>query len=294
MKENVGLIGIGLVGAALAENLNRAGYFVVGCDIDSSRCRHLEKMGGRAVSTPREVAANVRRVFLSLMTTDIVRAVLMGSDGVLQAHKPPDYIIDTTTGDPDGTVEIARQLEKQNIRYLDAPISGSSQQIRNREGVVMVGGRHDAYRRCHDLFGAIARDVVYIGPSGSGARAKLVSNVILGLNRLVLAEGLVFAERFGFELSAFLELLKKTPAYSCAMDVKGQKMIDGDFSPQSRVAQHFKDLKLSLRYAEKLGQPLPLTRLHKKILADMIAAGDGGLDNAAVVKHFRRLANRSE
>jgi len=293
MKENVGLIGIGLVGTALAENLIRAGYFVVGCDIDSSKCRHLEKIGGRAVSTPREVAADVKRVFLSLMSTDIVCQVLMGPDGLLQTSKPPDYVIDTTTGDPDGTMEIARQLEKQGICFLDSPISGSSQQIRQRQGVVMVGGDPEAYRRCQDLFGAIANDFAYIGPSGSGSKAKLVSNVILGLNRLVLAEGLVFAERFGFELSSFLELLKKTPAYSCSMDVKGQKMIEGDFSPQSRVTQHFKDLELTLRYAEKLGQPLPLTGLHKKILQDAIAAGDGDLDNAAVVKHIRQLANRS-
>jgi 3-hydroxyisobutyrate dehydrogenase len=268
MKEKVGLIGIGLVGTALAENLIRAGYFVVGCDIDAGKGRHLEKMGGRAVSTPREVAADARRVFLSLMTTDIVREVLMGPGGLLQAHKPPEYIIDTTTGDPDATVEIARQLEKQDVCFLDSPISGSSQQIRQRQGVVMVGGDPQAYRRCKDLFGAIADDFAYIGPSGNGSKAKLVSNVILGLNRLVLAEGLVFAERFGFELSPFLELLKKTPAYSCAMDVKGQKMIEGDFSPQSRVTQHFKDLELTLRYADKLGQPLPLTDLHKKILED--------------------------
>jgi 3-hydroxyisobutyrate dehydrogenase-like beta-hydroxyacid dehydrogenase len=293
MKENIGLIGIGLVGTALAENLIRAGYSVVGCDIDASKCRHLEKIGGHAVSTPIEVAAEVKRVFLSLMTTDIVREVLMGPDGLLQAHKPPIYVIDTTTGDPDGTVEMAWQLKQKGISFLDSPLSGSSKQIRNRQGVVMIGGDFEAYRKCKDLFGAIANDFAYIGPSGSGAKAKLVSNVILGLNRLVLAEGLVFAERFGFELSSFLELMKKTPAYSCSMDVKGRKMIEGDFSPQSRVTQHFKDLELTLRYAEKLGQPLPLTRLHKKILQDAIAAGDGELDNAAVVKHIRRLANRS-
>jgi len=294
MKENIGLIGIGLVGTAISENLLRAGYLVVGCDIDDGKCRHLEKMGGRAVSAPREVAADVGRVFLSLMTTNIVREVLMGPDGLLQARKPPGYIIDTTTGDPEETVKIARQLEKQGIRFLDSPISGSSQQIRNRKGVVMVGGRQEAYRKCTDLFGAIARDFAYIGPSGSGCSAKLVSNVILGLNRLVLAEGLVFAERFGFELGAFLALLKKTPAYSCAMDVKGKKMIAGDFTPQSRVSQHLKDLELTLRYADKLAQPLPLTVLHRKILQDAIAAGDGELDNAAVVKQIRRLANRSE
>ena len=153
----------------------------------------------------------------------------------------------------------------------------------------MVGGDPTAYSACKDLYRAVATDFAFVGPSGSGSKAKLVSNVILGLNRLVLAEGLVFAEKFEFELEAFLGLLKKTPAYSCAMDVKGKKMIAGNFDPQSRIRQHFKDLAITLSYAEKLGQPLPLTRIHKDILQKAIDAGDGDLDNAAVINQIRRL-----
>ena len=159
-----------------------------------------------------------------------------------------------------------------------------------REGVVMIGGDREAFEHCKVLYSAIAKNFTFLGPSGNGSKAKLASNVILGLNRLVLAEGLVFAEKFGFDLKSFLSLLKKTPAYSCAMDVKGEKMIEGDFSPQSHVTQHFKDLDLTLRYGRKLGQPLPLTQLHLEILQKMIDDGDGDLDNAAVIKQFRSLA----
>ena len=290
MKNQIGLIGIGLVGTALAENLISAGYPVVGFDIDPDKCLNFEKMGGRAVSSPLEVAENAKSVFLSLMNTDIVRKVLTGPEGLLHAKPLPTHIIDTTTGDPDETIKIARQLKRKRVSFLDSPISGSSAQIRMREGVVMIGGDLEAFERCKVLYSAIAKDFTYIGPSGNGSKAKLASNLILGLNRLVLAEGLVFAERFGFDLKSFLSLLKKTPAYSCAMDVKGKKMIEGDFSPQSRVNQHFKDLDLILRYAEKLGQPLPLTQLHKEILQKIIDVGDGDLDNAAVIKQIRRLA----
>ena len=294
MKEAIGLIGIGLVGTALAENLQADGYPVIGYDIDPKRCRNLEKMGGKSVSSPEQVADEVNRLFLSLMDTNIVRDVLEGRLGILQSSSPPDYIIDTSTGDPDDTVEIAAQLNKRGIDYLDSPISGSSQQIRKRQGVVMVGGRPKAYAACEDLYRAIATDYAYIGPSGSGSKAKIVSNVILGLNRLVLAEGLVFAEKFGFELKSFLELLKKTPAYSCSMDVKGNKMVTANFEPQSRMKQHFKDLTITLHYADKLNQPLPLTRLHKDILQHAIDAGDGDLDNAAVINQIRRLGIQEE
>jgi len=292
MKEQIGLIGIGLVGTALAKNLLSNGFSVVGYDIAPARCTALEKIGGISVSTPMEVSEKVNRVILSLMTTEIVREVLLGPAGLLQSRATPDYIIDTTTGDPDATVEIALQLKKQEIFYLDSPISGSSAQIQKRKGVVIVGGDPQAFELCLDLYQAIAEEFVHVGPSGSGSRAKLVSNVILGLNRLVLAEGLVYAERFGFDLDALLLLLKKTPAYSCAMDVKGEKMIRGDFKPQSRIKQHFKDLEIVLSYAKKLRQPLPLTQLHQTILKEAMDAGYGDLDNAAVIQQIRRMANR--
>ena len=218
----------------------------------------------------------------------------MGPQGLLHAESIPRYVVDTTTGDPDGTVEIARQLREKDVFFLDSPISGSSQQIRMREGVFMVGGDPEAFEHCKDLFSTVAKEFFYLGISGNGSRAKLASNLILGLNRLVLAEGLVFAERFGFDLKSFLSLLKKTPAYSCAMDAKGEKMIDGDFKPQSRISQHHKDLELILHYAKELEQPLPLTRLHKNILEDAMKAGDGELDNAAVIKQMRRLGNRDQ
>jgi 3-hydroxyisobutyrate dehydrogenase-like beta-hydroxyacid dehydrogenase len=292
VKEPIGIIGVGLVGSTLAGHLLTAGYPVIGYDISPSRCDALEAMGGRDVDSPRSVSEESNRVFLSLMSTDIVSRVLNGPDGVLVADGKPRYIIDTTTGDPDETTTLAQEMKSHNIFLLDAPISGSSEQIRKKDGVVMVGGDPGAFAQCEDLFQAIAKKYFYLGASGTGSKAKLASNVILGLNRLVLAEGLVFAEKLGLDLKAFLPLLKETPAYSCAMDVKGQKMIEDDFAPQSRIIQHHKDLDIILQYAKKLGQMLPLTKVHQEVLEQAITAGDGDFDNAAVINQIRRMANR--
>ncbi|NQT84428.1 NAD(P)-dependent oxidoreductase [bacterium] len=291
MKKGIGLIGIGLVGTALAENMLKAGYSVVGFDIETSKRRNLERLGGIPASSPREVARETNRVFLSLMSTDVVRNVLDGPAGLLKAEAAPEYIVDTTTGDPMETTAIAQTLKEKGIFFLDSPISGSSEQIRHREGVLMVGGDPHAYEACKDLFSAVAKKFFYVGPSGDGSKAKLASNLILGLNRLVLAEGLVFAERLGLDLESFLPLLKETPAYSCSMDVKGQKMIEGDFKPESRISQHNKDLGIILDYAKRLGQPLPLAQLHNKIIETAMKAGDGNLDNCAVIKQIRRMAD---
>jgi len=288
MTDKVGLVGLGLVGTVMAERLLAKGFDVVGFDIDSARCEHLNKLGGQALDNPAEVGGQVNRVILSLPDTDVVLQVVEGSAGILEAAKPPEYIIDTSTGDPDETAALAQRLTMRGTRFLDAPFSGSSQQLRNRDVVFMVGGDKTAFENCQDIFRALAEKIFYLGATGSGSRAKLASNLILGLNRLVLAEGLVFASKLGLELKAFLELLKVTPAYSVAMDVKGKKMLEGDFTPQAKIQQHHKDVSIILKYAQKCGQELPLSKVHLDILQKAIAAGDADLDNSAVIREIQR------
>jgi len=288
MKERIGLVGIGLVGTALAENLLAAGFDVAGFDIDGEKCRNLARLGGTPADSARQAASGCKRVVLSLLNSEIVRQVLGGPDGVGQADPPPGFIIDTTTGEPEMAERFAGELSERGICFLDATISGSSEQIRRKEGVFMVGGDKGAFEACRDVFSALAVKAFHLGPAGTGCKAKLAVNLILGLNRLALAEGLVFAERLGLQPESFLPLLRETAAHSRAADVKGEKMVRGDFTAQARLAQHRKDVEIILRYAEKLGQELPLSAVHLGVLDAAIAAGDGELDNAAIIREIRR------
>ncbi len=288
MTAKIGLVGLGLVGTAMAERLLAEQFEVVGFDIDSTKCEHLEQLGGKALGSPAEVAEQVERVVLSLPDTDVVLQVVEGPGGILEAKTLPRYIIDTTTGDPDETAALAKRLARRGIHFLDAPFSGSSRQLRDRDVVFMVAGDMAAFEKCMDIFRVASKKTFYLGPSGNGSRAKLASNLVLGLNRLALAEGLVFASKLGLDAQGFLELLKVTPAYSAAMDVKGKKMLDGDFTAQARLRQHHKDVSIILKYAEKAEQELPLSKVHLDILEKAIAAGDGDLDNSAVIREIER------
>ncbi len=288
MTKRIGLVGLGLVGTAIAESLLAQQFDVTGFDTDEQRCRNLEESGGESATSPAEVADSVECVILSLPDTHVVLQVVEGPAGILEAESLPTHIIDTTTGDPDETISLAQRVARKGIAFLDSTISGSSRQVRDRQAVFMVGGDKEAYEACRDILDALAEKVFYIGPSGSGSKAKLASNLILGLNRLALAEGLVFAEKIGLDLEAFLELIKTTPAYSAIMDTKGEKMLKGDFTPQARVRQHHKDVALILKYAENAGQELPLSKVHLDILKKSITAGDADLDNSAIIKEIRR------
>jgi 3-hydroxyisobutyrate dehydrogenase-like beta-hydroxyacid dehydrogenase len=292
MRETIGLVGIGLVGTALAENLLASGFDVIGYARSDASREKLVRLGGRVARRLGEVADTAARTILSLPDSDVVDQVVSGPGGLLAAGNGLRLILDTTTGEPERTEALAARCVARGVRFVDGPISGSSEQIRQRQGVVLIGGDRAAYEACRDLIQAVAERHYYLGGAGAGARAKLASNLILGLNRLALAEGLVFAEWLGLDLRAFLEMLKTTPAYSCAMDVKGEKMLRGDFAPQSKVAQHHKDLRIILECAAKTGQELPLAALHKDILEQAMASGEGDLDTAVVLQVLRRMHRR--
>jgi 3-hydroxyisobutyrate dehydrogenase-like beta-hydroxyacid dehydrogenase len=280
----LGLIGVGLVGTAIAERLLGAGWTVIGWDLDPGRRSALGVAGGTVAGGVADVFEASDRILLSLPTDEVVAAVLRDADGSLRAGQA---IVDTSTGAPESAVEQARRLSALGVSYLDATVSGSSQQLRDGEAVLLVGADEAAFRACYDLFSSLASTTFHTGPPGSGARMKLVTNLVLGLNRAALAEGLAFAEAVGVDPSAALEVLRGSLAYSRAMDAKGRKMIEADFAPQARLSQHLKDVRLILRAAGDRGRPLPLSEAHRSLLERAEAAGWGDLDNSAIIKVLR-------
>jgi 3-hydroxyisobutyrate dehydrogenase-like beta-hydroxyacid dehydrogenase len=280
-----GLIGSGLLGSALAERFLAAGGEVLGFDVDPARRAALAALGGRAIDSAAAVAESCDRIVLSLPNSDVVEAVLREIGPTLRAGQT---IVDTTTGGPDQTEAIGRRLAEAGVEYLDATVSGSSADVRQGAAVVMVGGERPAFDACTDLFRAFAKSWHYLGSWGSGSKMKLVTNLILGLNRAALAEGLSLAGAMGIDLASALDVLKQGAAYSRAMDTKGEKMVRGDFQPQARLSQHLKDVRLILSAAERAGSPTPLSALHRQLLESLEQAGCGDLDNSAIIKAFTR------
>ena len=280
--EVVGVIGLGLMGSALAERFRAGGLRVIGHDLHGECRQRLVEIGGEPVSSARVVFAGARTVVLSLPNSDVVREVLAEAGGLLRGAT----VIDTTTGDPAATEAIGKQLAEAGCDYLDATLTGSSAQARAGEVVVTAGGRAEVFARAEALFRLFASKWFHVGPWGSGARTKLIVNLVLGLNRAVLAEGLALARRCGLDLPAVLEILKRGAAYSRAMDAKGAKMISGDFAPQAKLSQHLKDVRLILGEGERAGAALPLSALHEKLLAELVERGLGECDNSAVIRAF--------
>lgn len=278
--DSLGIVGLGLLGSALAERALSAGLHVLGYDLAEDCRRHFEKLGGQSLMSAREVAASCRRMMLVLPHDGIAREVLASIESALS---PGTVILDATTGDADAMTEIAQTLAQRGISYLDTTISGSSAQAREGEALFMVGGSQAAFNQCQDLFRVLANRTIHTGPCGSGAKMKLVTNLVLGLNRAALAEGLILASALKLEPEDALLVLRASMGYSRIMDTKGEKMIHGDFKPQARLSQHLKDVRLMLAAAARAGQRLPLTEVHRSLLERAEQMGLGELDNSAVI-----------
>lgn len=282
----VGIVGVGLLGGAIAERLLRAGFRVHGYDVAESRRRALTALGGTAVSSVADLG-KLSRIVLSLPDANASQQVAGEFE---RDPRSVRVVIDTTTGDPQQMQAIAARLAAKNIAYLDATVGGSSEQCRQGDVVVMAGGDQTAFERCRDLFDAFARRSFHVGPVGSGARMKLVFNLVLGLNRAALAEGLSLAGRLGIDAARALQVLQSGAAYSKAMDVKGEKMLAGDFAPQARLAQHLKDVRLVLEAGQRAGALLPLSELHERLLRSLVDVGLGEADNSAIIRAYDAAA----
>ena len=173
-----------------------------------------------------------------------------------------------------------------SITTMIATVAGASEQTRRGEALIMVGGDEVHVTACQDVLDALSPNTMHVGPCGSGARMKLVVNLVLGLNRAVLAEGLSFAKATGVDPQMALEVLQASPAFSTVMDTKGQKMLTGDFEPQARLRQHLKDVRLILATASDSDAKTPLSEWHAEILQTLVDQGHGDDDNASIIRAF--------
>ncbi len=280
-KQPIGVIGLGLMGTAITERLLEHGYPVSIWNRSQDKADPLIQRGAVWSDNP---IVDCERVIISLYSSDVVAKVIEQMRKGLRASQ---ILIDTTTGEPDDCIAMGKQMATNDVRYLDAPISGSSEQTRRGEAMVMVGGDRATFDACADLWPVLGKTVFHTGESGSASRMKLVSNLVLGLNRASLAEGLSFAKAIGVDPNAALEVLRGSAAYSRVMDIKGNKMLTNDFSVQAKLSQHFKDVRIILSLAAASGLELPLSQTHRDLLEQAESAGCGELDNSSIIKVYQ-------
>jgi 3-hydroxyisobutyrate dehydrogenase-like beta-hydroxyacid dehydrogenase len=277
----LGIVGLGLVGRALAARAVAVGMTAEGAPPARGGARG---QGVATVGDLRSLVADSDALLVAVFDGTQLREVV---EQALAHPVRPQLILHVVTAEPEISEKLAYRCEAAQVAFVEMPLSGSSREIAAGTALALVGATDDVWALAQPLVAQLAPEHAHVGGPGAGARAKLATNLVLGLNRVALAEGLLFAASLGIEGTRFLELLRRSPAYSRAVDTVGPRMVAGEFATVSRLSQHHKDLRLMLDAAAHAGIDLPLVRTHAALLAEAEAQGKGELDNAAVIAVLR-------
>ena len=286
----IAFVGLGIMGSPMAAHLARAGHDVVGFNRTPEKTAPLVEAGGRAADSVGKAVQGADVVALMLPDSPDVTEVLTGSDGVFAHAAPGTLVVDFSTIRPDVARELAADAARRGFAMVDAPVSGGEAGATNAALSIMVGGAEPDVAAARPYLDTVGRTVVHVGPSGSGQTVKAANQLIVAGNIALLAEALVFLEAHGADLDAAVEVLGGGLAGSAVLDQKASKMLGGDYAPGFRIDLHHKDMGIVTEAAREAGVSTPVGALVAQLVAATRAAGDGGLDHAALHRTIARLS----
>ena len=288
----IGVVGVGLLGTAVAGRLLKAGHRVVGFDTAPDRVRALLGMGGEAAASARAVALASEAVCTLLPTLPSVEAAVLGPDGVAAAGKPGQVLIQMSTISPALTARLAAESRARGLDFLDCPVSGTSGVVARGEGVLFVGGERRVFERWRPLLESMLPRAIYIGAAGQAMVLKLVANLLVALHSVAAAEVLHLARQAGLDPAVALEVLVGSAAGSRMLELRGPLMVRGEYPAQMKLDLFMKDLHLIQDAAAAAGAALPLTDTAERLYAAAAGTGHGGEDLAVVLTALAALSPR--
>ena len=290
MSEQIGFIGLGIMGQGMTRNLLKKGFTVRVWNRTASRMDPLVAEGAIACSSPAEVAANSDIIITCVSDTPDVEAVILGENGVIEKVKSGALVVDCSTISPQTTIEIGQKLAEKGVHMLDAPISGGSEGAANGTLSIMVGGDADQFARATPAFEAMGKTITHVGESGAGQMVKLVNQVLVVGNCLAMCEALLLAQAGGVDLEKTIQAVKAGAAGSWMLANRGPQVIRRDWRPGFMIDLQQKDVRLVLDAAAQLGVPVPGTALIHQLYNTLQNQGLGSEGNHALVKALENLA----
>jgi 3-hydroxyisobutyrate dehydrogenase-like beta-hydroxyacid dehydrogenase len=289
----IAIVGVGLLGSAVASRLLEGGFTVTGYDTRPDQLARLRSRGLEPAASLKDAAAGAHAVFTILPSPEAVEMVILGAGGLLEILPRSAPLIQMSTISPTLTRRLADAATAARVGFLDAPMSGTSAMVERGDCTIFAGGDPALVDACRPIFSAIGRRTTHVGPVGSASLAKLATNLLVGLNTAALAEALVLGAKGGLAPQALLDILKDSAAASKMVEVRSPLMVERRFEPQMKLDLFLKDFRLMLEEGQRLGVPLPLTSLTQQLCLATAAAGRSGEDLAALITTLERMAGLS-
>jgi len=290
----VGFIGLGIMGGPMAANLVKAGFDVVGYNRHRDAIDRLVESGGRGADGIAGAVAEADVVITMLPDSPDVEEVMTGPGGVFDSARGGTLCIDMSTIRPDVSARIAALGAERGLRVLDAPVSGG--EVGAIEGTlsIMVGGAAADFEAAREVFDAVGRTIVLVGPAGSGQTVKAANQLIVAGTIELVAEAIVFLEAYGVDTEAAVKVLAGGLAGNAILERKAPGMLARQFTPGFRIDLHHKDMGIVTSAAREAGVVIPLGALVAQLVASLKAQGDGGLDHSALLKLVEQMSGRGQ
>jgi 2-hydroxy-3-oxopropionate reductase len=274
----------------MAKNLVKGGYTVI-VPAKSKKAAEARAFGAQVADSYKEVAAKSDAVITMLPNSPEVKAVVLGSGGVIEGVKAGSVVVDMSSIAPAASQEIGAALCAKGAAFLDAPVSGGEPKAIDGTLAIMAGGDKEAFETVKPVLEKMGSSVTLVGGVGSGNVTKLANQIIVALNIAAVSEAFVLAAKAGVDPQAVFDAIKGGLAGSTVMNAKVPMILDGNFKPGFRIDLHIKDLQNALDTAHGLNVPVPLTANVMETLQALKVEGLGKSDHSAIVCFYEELAN---
>jgi 3-hydroxyisobutyrate dehydrogenase-like beta-hydroxyacid dehydrogenase len=284
--KRIGFIGLGTMGKPMAANLIQQGYPVTVYNRTADKADELALLGAEVAQTPSDTARHSDVLFTMLSDDNALLETFYSEQGVLSGIHPSLTVIDCSTVSPKLSQRLAEELAAQYVDFLDAPVTGSKPAAEAGTLTFMVGGSKDVFEEHADLFETLGSKALHLGPSGSGSYAKLAHNTMVGIHVVALSEGLSIATKAGLNPAKFLEIVRAGAGNSRQVELKGDKILDRDFSTQFSLKLMLKDLLLASDITGQFKLPSPLLHAATTQFQIGLSKGLGEEDLCAVIQSY--------
>jgi 2-hydroxy-3-oxopropionate reductase len=288
--QEIGLVGLGIMGKPMARNLMKAGHSLTVYDVVGSSVEEIATDGASAASSSKEVAQKCPVVITMVPDSADSEAAILGPDGVLEGASRGSTVIDMSSIAPGTSQKIGAACDAQGVEFLDAPVSGGEPGAIAGTLAIMVGGQKDVFDRHMGILETVGSSIVLCGDYGAGNTTKLANQIIVAANIEALAEALVLVKKAGLDPNTVFEAIKGGLAGSNVMNAKAPMMVAGNFKPGFRIRLHQKDLHNALLTGKELGVPLPVTSLVQQMLGSLMNGGKADSDHSAIANFLEDMA----
>ena len=285
----IGIIGIGMLGEAVALNLLNLGFDVSVYNRTKEKVAEVEKNGATVMNSPKAVADNSELIIIIVKDASAVKEVSFGKNGIIESENKKLIVADMSTIEPSESREIADKFEQKQIQKLEIPVMGGPNVAITGKLVMMASGPKNSFEQCKTIFEKIANKVFFLGTQGTANSIKLAMNLQITMLALSLSEGITLVEKSEVDPKIFLEVLNSTYFKTGMSENKAFKMIDGDYDATFTLSNLKKDISTMISTSKKLGIELPMIMKAEKIYENAIKEGLGNNDYTGIIEYIKKI-----